>query len=140
MTTPDAIDQTLKGYPVAARKRLRRLRTLIRSVARANPAVGELTETLKWSEPAFLTEASRTGSTLRMAWKPKQPEQVALYFNCNTTLVDTFRSLFPELSYEGNRAIVLPLADPLPEEALQVCIEMTLTYHEQKKAARRVER
>ena len=52
-----------------------------------------------------------------------------LYFNCRTTLVYTFRTLFPELVYDGNRAILLPTDEEPPWDSLAVCITATLTYH-----------
>ena len=33
--------------------------------------------------------------------------QYAVYFHCQTDLVETFRELYPELSFSGNRAILL---------------------------------
>ena len=74
------------------------LRELIFATAAATPGVGALEETLKWGEPAYLTSATRSGSTIRLAWKPARPEQYAMFFNCQTTLVDTFRTLFPPSS------------------------------------------
>jgi len=58
----------------------------------------------------------------------------ALYFNCNTSLVDTFRTLFPKtFRYRGNREIEFDIEEPIPEEELQVCIAMALTYHRNRK-------
>ena len=73
--------------------------------------VGELEETLKWGEPSYLTTESKSGTTIRIDWKPKHPNQYAMYVNCKTTLVDTYRSLFPELTYEKNRAIIFGIND-----------------------------
>lgn len=109
------------------------LRELIFSVAAQSPRVGELQETLKWSEPAYLTAQTKSGSTVRMDWKPKSPEKIAVYFNCNTTLVDSFRSLFPkDFEFEGNRAIVLRANQRLPKKELSFCIAASLTYHLKK--------
>ena len=109
------------------------LRQLVFEVAAKLPEVGALEETLKWGEPAYLTPVTRSGSTLRMDWKPRAPGVCALYFNCQTTLVETFRTLFPEtFTYEGNRAIVMPLSSPLEEDAVKTCIAAALTYHRQK--------
>ena len=54
--------------------------------------------------------------------------------HCQTTLVDTFRSLHPELRYAGNRAILIPLDEPLPREAVARCIAIALTYHARRRA------
>ena len=39
----------------------------------------ELEETLKWGEPSYLV---KKGSTIRMDWKSKAPNQYAMYFKC----------------------------------------------------------
>lgn len=110
------------------------LRELVFDVAAKTPAVGELQETLKWGEPAYLTAKTKSGSTVRMDWKPKSPDSIAIYFNCNTTLVDDFRSIFAsDFEFEGNRAIVLKLKGPLPKKELSICIAASLTYHLDKK-------
>ena len=128
-----AVAQTFAAYPPDLRRRLMLLRGLILDTAAATPGVGEIEETLKWGEPAYLTSASKSGSTLRLGPVKSSPTQYALYFNCKTTLVDTFRTLFPqELRYDGNRAIVLDAGDALPRDALAFCIQAALTYHWRK--------
>ncbi len=127
------VAQIFNSYPPKAQRKLMQLRRLILSTAKKTPGVGELTETLKWSEPAYLTEHSKSGSTIRIAWKAKTPESVAMYLNCQTSLVDSYRTWFPELTYEGNRAVVFPLNKPLPTAELKVCIEAALTYHQSKR-------
>ena len=128
------VKSVYNGYPAKPRQQLLRIRELILETAAATPVVGELEETLKWSEPAYLTSKSKSGSTIRLGWKEKNPEKVAMYLNCQTTLVDTYRSLYPELQYEGNRAVLFDVDRPLPEKALRHCIEMALTYHSAKKS------
>lgn len=131
-----AVAAVFAEYPAPARRKLLALRELIFSTAARTTGVGDLLETLKWGEPAYLTVQSGSGSTLRIAWKARQPAQVALYVNCQTTLVDTFRNWFPgELRFEGRRAIVFELAAPLPREAVALCIATTLTYHRARRAA-----
>jgi hypothetical protein len=121
-------------YPAAVKKKMLALRELVFAVAAQTPSIGELQETLKWGEPAYLTLQTGRGSTLRMDWKPKAPEQLAMYFNCRTDLIDTFKSLFPkDFEYEGNRAIILKLSDPLLKKELSFCIAASLTYHLKKK-------
>lgn len=104
------------------------MRRLIFATAASIPRVGPLTETLKGGEPAYLTEASKSGSTIRLGWKRSDPNRVALYFNCQTTLVETFRLQFPnELAFDSNRAVLFAVTDPLPERP--TCIAAALTYH-----------
>ena len=57
----------------------------------------------------------------------------AIYFHCQTDLVETFRELYPELRYGGNRAILLDAGDKVPEKALRHCIALALTYHVRKR-------
>lgn len=70
---------------------------------------------------------------LRIGWKAAIPDQYALYFHCKTRLVETFRELYGDtLRFEGNRAIVFNMQDPLPLEILKHCILLALTYHRRK--------
>ena len=56
--------------------------------------------------------------------------QYAVYFHCQTDLVETFRELYPrELNYGGNRSILLNAQDAIPEAALRHCVALALTYH-----------
>lgn len=128
-----AVAQAFEAFPPGVRKKLLRLRELIFKVAAATPGVGELEETLKWGEPAYLTSQSQSGSTVRVGWKKSKPSQYAMYFTCQTTLVDSFRTMFPrDFAFEGNRAIVFDVADAVPADALAHCIAAALTYHRQK--------
>jgi Domain of unknown function (DU1801) len=131
---PARVAEKFATYPASVRAPLLRLRALIFSTA-AQEKVGALEETLKWGEPSYLTSESKAGSTIRMDWKPKKPGQIALYFNCQTNLVESFRTRFPDtFRYEGNRALVLDLAAPLNEKPLAACIAYALTYHRRKTA------
>jgi hypothetical protein len=57
-------------YPSGIRKQLLVLRELIFAAAQASKGVGELEETLKWGEPAYVTAQSKSGSTVRIDWAP----------------------------------------------------------------------
>lgn len=119
--------------PPRARACLKALRTLIRDTARVTPAAGPLTETLKWGEPAFLTEATKSGTTLRLGWKPAEPGIVRLLVHCSTTLVSEWRDRYGDtLDFEGTRAIRFDTGAPLPRAELAHCIAMALTYHSRK--------
>ena len=106
------------------------LRKLVLNTASNIEGLEELEETLKWGEPSYLT---KYGSTLRMDWKDKNPDQVAMYFQCTSRLVPTFRILYKgRFEFEGNRAIVFNVNDKLPDTAIKHCISLALTYHKVK--------
>jgi len=128
-TKPAPVAATFDAFPAPVRKKLDRIRALIFEVAARTDGVGPLTETLKWGEPAYLTEATKSGSTVRLGRSRHAPDSAAVYFICTTNLVPTFRSLWPELRYEGDRAILLPLDGEVPAP-LTACIKMALTYHQ----------
>ena len=129
LPTHSAVQAVFDSYPPALREKLLVLRQLILDTAASTQGVGEIEETLKWGEPAYVTTQTRSGSTVRIDCK-KDQDRYAIYFNCNTTLVDTFRSMFPHtFEFEGNRALVFGLKDALPAKELAFCIAMALTYH-----------
>ena len=125
-----AVARKLQAYPEHIRSRLMQLRELIFDVAAGNPDIGDLEETLKWGEPSYI---AKQGSTVRMGWKESRPDHFAVYFNCNTKLVDTFQEVYSDsFNFEGNRAIVFHHEDALPTEALEHCILLSLRYHKVK--------
>jgi hypothetical protein len=131
-----AVAGAFAAHPVPVQRTLLALRALIFRTAERTPGVGKLEETLKWGQPAYLTPESKSGSTIRIDRHAEDPARVALYFHCQTSLVESFRKRFPELAFEGNRAIVLRAGARLPESALSACIAAALTYHRRVKPPR----
>lgn len=112
-----------------------RARRLILEAAAETETVGELAESVKWGEASFTPARPRIGSSVRIQKRPNGDE--ALMFICHTGLVDEFRDLYGEtLTFEGNRAIVLPVGKPVDEPAVRHCIALALTYHWRKRAAK----
>lgn len=127
------LEKKYQSYPGHIRPKIAFLRELILDVASHSEGVGELEQTLKWGEPAFLTPESKSGTTIRIDWKNKKPDQYSMYFNCRTTLIDSYKSLFPRtFHYEGNRAIVFSLNEVVAVDELRLCISMALRYHLEK--------
>lgn len=124
-----AVEAVFDAYPKPVKAGLRALRRLIFDTAKATDGVGALEETLKWGQPSYLTAETGSGSTIRIDHVKAQPGQYAVYFHCQTNLVETFRELYPELRYSSNRAILLDAADKLPEAELRHCVGLALTYH-----------
>lgn len=131
LTVNPSVQEKFNGYPDQAKKQLMRLRALILASAESTAGLTSLEETLKWGEPSYLT---KHGSTIRMNWSAKRPEYFALYFQCTSSLVSTFRTLYPQqLNFEGNRAILFPIdTTALPEAAIKHCLTLALTYHKVK--------
>jgi hypothetical protein len=124
-----AVEAVFAAYPKPVKAKLLALRRLILDTAKATKGVGLVEETLKWGQPSYLTPETKSGSTIRIDQVKTEPGQYAVYFHCQTNLVETFRELYPELRYAGNRAILLDAADKLPEAALRHCVGLALTYH-----------
>jgi hypothetical protein len=134
-----AVEAVFGAYPSPVKSKLLALRRLIFDTAKTTSGVGPLEEALKWGQPSYLTTASKSGSTIRIDQVKAEAGQYAVYFHCQTDLVETFRELYPELRYSGNRAILLDAGEKIPEAALRHCVALALTYHARKRKAGRAE-
>jgi hypothetical protein len=120
------VDQKFQSYPKEILAKLNSLRELIISTA-DELNIDTIEETLKWEEPSYLV---KKGSTIRMDWKAKSPNQYALYFKCTSKLIPTFKKVYGDkFKYEKTRAIVFNLDEKIPVEELRVCIGLALQYH-----------
>lgn len=127
LKTDPRVDAIFANYPKSVQKQMQQLRELVRETATEMEEVSNLEESLKWGEPSFIT---KNGSTLRMDWKEKTPDQYALYFQCSSRLVDTFKVVYNQtFQFEGKRAIVFQLNQAIPKDELKECIKATLRYH-----------
>ena len=130
LTSNPKVKEVFKNYPKSVQQQLFHLRELVLTAASEINGLENLEETLKWGEPSYLT---KYGSTVRMDWKEKNPEQFAIYFKCTSSLVSTFKTIYKDkFKFEGNRAIVFKLNDKIPDTQLKHCISMALTYHKIK--------
>jgi hypothetical protein len=133
-----SVAAVFSAYPKPLQARLLALRRLILDTAKATQGVGALEETLKWGQPSYLTTETKSGSTVRIDQLKSPANRYAVFFHCQTDLVETFRELYPtELSYGGNRSILLDAEDAIPEAALRHCVALALTYHLRKRKAGR---
>jgi hypothetical protein len=106
---------------------------LIFDTARTTDGVGPLEETLKWGQVSYLTTKTKSGSTIRIDRVKSEFDRYAIYFHCQTNLIETFRQLYPELEYGGNRCILLDASAELPKDALRHW-GLALTYHANKRS------
>lgn len=124
------VDLVFRNYPDSVRNKMLFLREVVIETAKEIDGLAELEETLKWGEPSYL---AKNGSTIRMDWKAKSPNQYALYFQCSSRLIETFKMIFKNtFDFEGKRAIIFRLKDNIPKEELKYCLKAALTYHKVK--------
>ncbi len=128
-TSPE-VELVFNNYTDPVRNKLLNLRRLVLEAAGGIEGITNLIETLKWSEPSYLV---KNGSTIRIDWKAKKPDQYAIYFKCTSKLVPAFKMIYKDIfKFEGNRAIIFHMNDKLPEVELKKCISVALTYHKVK--------
>lgn len=129
ITQTKDIDGKFETYPKHVRPKMDFLRKLVLETAE-EIGIEEIEETMKWGEPSFI---AKKGSTLRMNWTAKKPEQYAMYFKCTSKLVVSFIEVFGDtFNYETTRAIVFKLDEKIPVKELKKCIATTLQYHKVK--------
>ncbi|MFT5892620.1 MAG: hypothetical protein ACI9Y7_002732 [Dokdonia sp.] len=130
VTSNPEVKKVFDTYPESVKKKLLHLRALVLDAASEIDGLEKLEETLKWGEPSYLT---KHGSTVRMDWKEKNPEEYALYFKCTSSLVETFKIIYKDtFTFGGKRAIIFQLDDTIPETELKHCIALALKYHKIK--------
>jgi hypothetical protein len=130
LTSDPKVKEVFNNYPKSVKKQMLNLRELVLETASEVDGLEKLEETLKWGEPSYLT---KHGSTVRMDWKKKKPQEYAVYFKCTSSLVETFKVIYKDkFKFEGKRAIIFQLEEEIPEEALKHCISLALKYHKVK--------
>ncbi|MFK7859931.1 MAG: DUF1801 domain-containing protein [Granulosicoccus sp.] len=128
-----AVEAVFSSYEEPYRAHLVGIREIILDTAEALELPDGIEEALKWGEPSYLPRKPRVGSTVRIG--KFDEDSVALYFNCQTMLVESFRSLYgDDLVYSKNRAVLFRLGEPLPEKVITVCTRMALRYHLDKRS------
>ncbi len=131
MKAPPIADPRVKAaydaIPAKLRAPLLKLRRLIFEAA-VEADVGDLIETLKWNEPAYLPAKPRVGTTVRLNAVDAQTS--AALFHCQTTLLATFRAHYPKtFGFDGDRALLFKAGADIPEAAFKHCAALALTYH-----------
>lgn len=128
-------EKTIANRDPLARRTLTELRALILYTAKSTPGVGAIEESLRWGQHSFLTTETGSGSTIRIDTLRSDAQKCAIYFHCQSGLVDMFRSIYAtKLSFDRNRAIILKAGKNLPKQALSHCIGLALTHHLRKKS------
>jgi len=124
------VKATFDAYPQILRNKLLKLRQLIFDTAAEIPNLGDIEETLKWGQPSYLTPISKSGTTIRIDQIKSSVDTYGLFVNCQTSLMATYRELYPEqMNYEGKRLVRFHVDQDPPENILKNCIAIAFTYH-----------
>jgi hypothetical protein len=126
-------EQVRKAYDrfdALVAKRLLEIRQLIFELAEQDDQIGKITETLKWGEPSYLTEQSKSGTTIRLSKVKDEANYCGIYVHCQTRLISEFRDSFADaLEFSGNRAVLIDVSKPLEETPVRMFLQKALTYH-----------
>ena len=130
---PPHIEDAFAVHQNDTRDHLLSCRDLVFQVAADNGEIGPITETLKWGQPSYLTEATKSGSTIRLA--AGDNGRPALFVHCATDLIEQFRTFYPDtFDYQGKRALVIRGDPGVVEAELRHCIALALTYKLRRKS------
>jgi hypothetical protein len=124
------VKAVFNSYPESIKEKLLQIRQLIFECAANNEEIGELEETLKWGQPSYLTTQTKSGTSIRLG--KKELSEYAIYVHCQTTLIAEFKEVYPELKFDGNRAIIFDSKKSIPLKIVKHFIYLALTYHYRK--------
>ncbi|WP_235297921.1 DUF1801 domain-containing protein [Portibacter marinus] len=121
------VKEKFQGYPEKVKPRMETLRNLILETAFENERIDHVLETLKWGEPSYLV---KKGTTIRIDWKDKYPDQLGMFFQCTSKIIPTVKKVYGNtFKYDGSRAILLDLEKEIPRVELKECVALALDYH-----------
>ena len=124
------VAKVFNAYPKELNSKLLALRQLIFDTASKIDQVGQIEETLRWGQPSYLTTQTKSGTTIRIDQIKSKPGQYGMFVHCQTSLLSTYRELFPDaLDYDGKRCIRFKVMEDPPEQVLRNCIALAPTYH-----------
>lgn len=127
---PAEIAAYLEERPEELHAPLLSLRRLVFQTAAEDVRIGPLVETLKWGEPAYLTQASGAGTTLRLGWKRALPGHFGMFFNCRTRVSEQIKQIFPDtFTFDGTRGLLFKVGEEVPQDEVKICMGLVLTYH-----------
>jgi hypothetical protein len=126
------IKQIFDMYPLLTKQVLLTIRQWIFEVAENTNEVGKIKECLKWSEPSYVVHTPKSGTTLRLTKLKSSESEYGLYVHCQTTLIEEFRVVYPDLKYDKNRGVLFNSHEPIQTDAIKQFIYLALSYHSRK--------
>ena len=128
----DEIAATFESYRPEISEKLLTIRAIIFKIAQQHSEIGRIVEALKWQEPSYLTDSPKSGLTIRLS-TTQHAEIYAISVHCQSRLISDFKEVYPQLSYDNNRSILLNINDEIPTQLIAQFIYLALTYHYRKK-------
>lgn len=127
-----AVADAYAAMPERVRQRLIETRELIFEIAASDKQIGAITETLKWNEPAYLTDETGSGTTVRLN-RVGDNDEFGVYVHCQTNIVESFKKKAGKgLKFDKTRALILSAKKNLPRKQLTEYLRMALLYHARK--------
>jgi hypothetical protein len=128
--TSSAARDAFAAFPQPARTTLMAVRAMIFDIAATLPAdqnVGRIEESTKWGQPSYATPDTKSATPIRLGLsKAGDP---AIFTHCQSTVMGDFRDLAaPNLKFDGNRAVFLPIGHPPKLDEFAPLIRAALTY------------
>lgn len=120
-----SVAEVVATWPALARTQFQEWCDFIRDHAKADGV--PLEETLKWGTPSFVPPR-KSGTTIRINWSEKSPDQMGLYVHCGTSIITELRALYPA-QYDGSRGLIWALDSAAPRQAAEHLISRALHYH-----------
>ena len=108
------------------------IRQWIFEIAESSDEIGQIEECLKWGEPSYLTQAPKSGTTLRLSQLKSAPSEYGLFVHCQTSLIEEFRVAYPNLKYDKNRGVLFDSHQPIQSDVVKQFIYLALSYHSRK--------
>ncbi|MBL4908382.1 MAG: DUF1801 domain-containing protein [Sneathiella sp.] len=118
-----------QSFPQPIRQKLLKLRQMIFEIADQTDTIGQISETLKWGVPSYLTSRPKSGTTVRLQWIPGA-KRYGIFVHCQTSLIPDFKEKYPrDLKFEKSRGILFEEGDDFPPVIIKEFLTMALTYH-----------
>lgn len=124
------VQQVFDGFSPPVKDQLSVIRGWIIEIANASSDIGKVEECLKWNEPSYLTHSPKSGTTLRLS--QVDDNHYGLFVHCQTSLIEEFRLVYPNLNYDKNRGVIFDSDVSIQEDVIKQFIFMALTYHDRK--------
>jgi hypothetical protein len=130
---PQDINQVFAKYSPETKQILLSIREWIFEIAKSSDEIGQIEECIKWGEPSYLTHSPKSGTTLRLSQLKSSENKYGLFVNCQTSLIEEFRVVYPDLNYDKNRGVIFDSHEPILTDVIKQFIYLALTYHSRKK-------